>query len=113
MIEGLIHIIPVEFRPMSVMTLILLIVITYMLTQGHKVITNELKKVIREHDILREDFEKAKTKIDKKILGLMQETNKAINSLTVDMAEIKESNKNISTTISEVKTDIRDLRKSK
>jgi len=131
LIESLFTWVPVELKPMSVVSLLLLSFIAFLFSLNHKAIikelnthknqsTKELKIIKTDHKCLRKDFEHTKSSLDSKIIEVMNNTQKEIRSLTkmingleVHTAEINASNKSISFSISEIKQDVRDLRKKK
>lgn len=102
MYDTFLSIIPVEFKPMSIITLLLLVAITYMLTQNQKTITKEIKNIKQEHQELENDLSITKKKINDEFTQFVKNTT-----------EIKQSNKYILVSINEIKQDLRDLRNKK
>lgn len=100
MLEGVLGIIPVEMKPMSIITLLILF--------GMMII---LRDIYRRHNELRAEYEKKRDAIDKEIKATMGTTMNAISNMKVDVAELKEGIKNITTSLVDLKQDIRDIRK--
>lgn len=123
--------IPIAFEPMSIVTALVIFFTTALLIVNHKAIvkelnnhkkfsTKELAIVRADHDILCKEFKNARISLDEKIVKVMDDTQKEIRALTkmingleIHTAEINAGNKSISTSITEIKQDVRDLRNKK
>ena len=102
MFESIITIVPVELRPMSVISLILIIILASIIKMNMATVKT-----------LREELNETKQELDKAKDHLNDQIKDIVLSLKVDVTELKGSLRNVSSCLSNMKTDIRDLRNKK
>lgn len=122
MIEAVWGIIPVELKTMSVPSAIIFVFILWWL-RSNALKTKEVednldctekrlqKDLAVAKDALKKELNAARKQLDEKIEKTVDNTMSVMESLKVDNAEIKESIKGILTYLTDMKQDIRDLRK--
>lgn len=99
MIEGLFSVVPVEMKPMSIISLILIMVLAGVIRanmSSTKALKEELKETKKELDCAKDH--------------LNDQIKELVLSLKVDVTEVKGSIKSVSSCLSNMKTDIRELR---
>lgn len=99
MIDSLFSVIPVEMRPMSIISLLFFVMLLYII----KLDMIRLRCVEKELEETKEELDKAKDHLNDQIKNI-------VLSLKVDVTELKGDIKSMSSCLTNMKTDIRDLR---
>ncbi len=99
MFEVIVSLIPVEMRPMSIISLMFFIMLLYIIRLNMKSIK-----------LLEEDLEKTKCALDKAKDHLNDQIKDIVLDLKVDVTDLKASLRSMSSCLTNMKVDIRDLR---
>ena len=117
----ILSIIPVDFKPMSIITLIILTLIFYIillkinnLKEKGKLKLNEFNE---KHETLRKDYEKARDIIHEKIENSFKTVFEEIRSMNSNLSKLSErtaeqgaNNSNIAKNIDNIQKDFRDFK---
>lgn len=113
MIEGLFSIVPIELKPMSIISLILIMVLAGVIRINMTTVKTLKEENESSIKLLKKELEETKKDLDKAKDHLNDQIKDLVLDLKVDVAGLKGLVNSVSSSISNIKTDIRDLRKGK